>query len=38
MIDCDFADGHVKAIRYDQLITNMCYWATDVTGPHANCN
>jgi len=26
MIDCDFADGHVKAIRYDQLITNMCYW------------
>jgi len=37
-INCAFADGHVKAVRYDQLITNMCYWATDADGQHPNCN
>jgi prepilin-type processing-associated H-X9-DG protein len=37
-INCQFADGHVKAIRYEKLITDMCYWATDTTGAHPNCN
>lgn len=38
MINSLFADGHVKAVRYDQLITNMCYWATDADGAHTACN
>jgi len=37
-INCVFTDGHVKAIRYELLITNMCYWATDADGVHPNCN
>ncbi len=37
-INCQFVDGHAKAIRYEQLISNVCYWATDADGPHPNCN
>ncbi len=37
-INCQFVDGHVKAIRYSDLIHNICYWTTDVEGPHPNCD
>ena len=37
-INCQFVDGHAKAIRYEQLISNICYWATDADGAHPNCN
>ena len=37
-VNCQFADGHVKAIRYNDLISNICYWTTDADGPHPNCN
>ncbi len=38
MIDCLFTDGHAKAIPYDQVIGNICLWATDQDAPHPNCN
>ena len=37
-INCQFVDGHVKAIRYAQLVGDVCLWATDQNGPHPNCN
>ncbi len=36
-INCQFVDGHVKAVKYENLISNMCYWATDADGAHPNC-
>jgi len=30
-INVQFVDGHTKAIRYSQLISNICYWTTDQT-------
>jgi prepilin-type processing-associated H-X9-DG protein len=37
-VNCQFADGHAKAIHYNDLIHNICYWTTDAEGPHPNCN
>jgi prepilin-type N-terminal cleavage/methylation domain-containing protein/prepilin-type processing-associated H-X9-DG protein len=37
-INCQFVDGHAKAIRYENLISDVCYWATDADGAHPNCN
>jgi prepilin-type N-terminal cleavage/methylation domain-containing protein len=31
-INVEFVDGHTKAIRYSTLISDMCYWVTDVVG------
>jgi prepilin-type processing-associated H-X9-DG protein len=28
-VNCQFVDGHVKAIKYTSLIGNMCYWVID---------
>ena len=36
-IDVQFVDGHCKSIPYDDVISNMCYWVTDTTGPHPDC-
>lgn len=30
VINCTFLDGHAKAINYDKLIDDPCYWVTDV--------
>ena len=38
LINCQFADGHAKALRYEQVVGNICLWATDFNGPHPNCN
>ena len=38
LVNCAFADGHCKAIRYEQVISNICLWATDTDGAHPNCN
>ena len=38
LINCEFSDGHAKAIRYEQVVGNICLWATDADGPHPNCN
>lgn len=38
MVNCQFVDGHVKAIRYEKLISDMCYWTTDKEGAHPSCN
>ena len=38
LINCEFSDGHAKAIRWEQVVSNACYWVTDVTGPHPGCN
>jgi len=38
-IVCQFADGHVKVLPWDRVITDMCLWAaTDRGGPHPTCN
>jgi len=29
LVNCMFADGHVKSIRVEQAILNMCYWVTN---------
>jgi prepilin-type N-terminal cleavage/methylation domain-containing protein/prepilin-type processing-associated H-X9-DG protein len=29
-INCVFLDGHAKAIPYDRLVDDPCYWVTDV--------
>jgi prepilin-type N-terminal cleavage/methylation domain-containing protein len=28
-IDCEFVDGHVKSLRFEQAVGNMCYWVTN---------
>ncbi|MGI4791525.1 MAG: DUF1559 domain-containing protein [Janthinobacterium lividum] len=38
LINCEFADGHAKAIRYEQVVSNICLWATDADGAHPSCN
>jgi prepilin-type N-terminal cleavage/methylation domain-containing protein/prepilin-type processing-associated H-X9-DG protein len=38
MVNCQFVDGHVKAIRFEKAISDMCLWATDADGAHPNCN
>jgi prepilin-type N-terminal cleavage/methylation domain-containing protein/prepilin-type processing-associated H-X9-DG protein len=37
-INCQFVDGHVKSIRYETVISDICLWATDADGAHPNCN
>jgi prepilin-type N-terminal cleavage/methylation domain-containing protein/prepilin-type processing-associated H-X9-DG protein len=37
-INCQFVDGHVKAVHWDQVIGNICLWTTDADGPHPACN
>ncbi len=37
-INCQFVDGHVKAMPYVQVVGDVCLWATDYNGPHANCD
>ena len=36
-INCQFADGHAKALPYNQAVGNVCYWTTDTDGAHPNC-
>lgn len=38
LINCQFVDGHVKAIRYEKVVGDVCLWTTDQDGPHPNCN
>jgi prepilin-type N-terminal cleavage/methylation domain-containing protein/prepilin-type processing-associated H-X9-DG protein len=37
-VNCQFVDGHVKALRFEKAITNVCLWATDQNGAHNACN
>ncbi len=37
-INCQFVDGHVKALRYNDVIHNICLWTTDLEGQHPGCN
>lgn len=32
-----FIDGHAKNMPYQQTIGDVCFWTTDVEGPHPNC-
>lgn len=32
-----FVDGHVKSIRYEKVVGDICLWATDINGPHDAC-
>ena len=38
LINCQFADGHAKAIQYKALITDLCLWSTGADGAGLNCN
>jgi prepilin-type N-terminal cleavage/methylation domain-containing protein/prepilin-type processing-associated H-X9-DG protein len=38
VINTAYTDGHVKAVQYDALVQNPCYWVTDTYGAHTNCN
>ncbi|MEO7720253.1 MAG: DUF1559 domain-containing protein [Capsulimonas sp.] len=38
LVNCQFVDGHVKAIRAEKVISDICLWATDADGAHPNCN
>ena len=38
LINCQFVDGHVKAIRWEQVVGDICLWATNANGNHPNCN
>ncbi len=29
LINCQFVDGHVKALRFEQAVGNLCYWVTN---------
>ena len=37
-IDCQFVDGHVKALPYNNVVGDVCYWTTDAEGSHPACN
>ncbi|MDX1931958.1 MAG: DUF1559 domain-containing protein [Capsulimonadales bacterium] len=39
VINCQFADGHAKAIQYNKLVSDMCLWATNPSQfGLTNCN
>ena len=38
MIDVQFVDGHVKAVPYERIVGDVCYWTTDAEGGHNACN
>ena len=38
MINCEFSDGHCKAIRFEKVVGDICLWATDADGAHPGCN
>jgi len=38
LINCQFADGHVKSLRWEQVVGDVCLWTTDADGPHPACN
>jgi len=38
LVNCQFADGHAKAVRWERVVGDICLWATDFNGPHPNCN
>ncbi len=28
-VNCQFVDGHVKALKYEDAVSNLCYWVID---------
>ena len=38
LINCQFADGHAKAIRWERVVSDACLWVTNADGAHPNCN
>ncbi len=38
LINCQFVDGHVKAVRWEKVVSDGCMWVTNAAGPHPNCN
>ncbi len=38
VINCQFVDGHAKAIPTQRVIGDVCLWTTDVDGDHPKCN
>ena len=38
LINCQYADGHCKAVRWEKVVGDICQWTTDLEGAHPNCN
>lgn len=38
VINCQFADGHAKALQYSEVVGDICLWTTDSDGAHPACN
>jgi len=37
-LNVQWTDGHAKTLDWHQTVGDICYWSTDVEGPHPNCN
>jgi len=37
-INCQFVDGHAKAVSYNSIVGDVCFWTTDQDASHPNCN
>jgi len=38
LVNCEFSDGHCKAVRYEKVLGDMCLWVTDIKRAHPACN
>jgi hypothetical protein len=38
VLPVQFADGHAKALPFQKVVGDICYWTTDADGAHPNCN
>ena len=38
ILNCQFVDGHVKAVPYKRVVADVCLWSTDAEGAHPQCN
>jgi prepilin-type N-terminal cleavage/methylation domain-containing protein len=37
-LNVQWTDGHTKSLDWHQTVGDICYWSTDVEGPHPLCN
>jgi len=37
-LNVQWTDGHAKSLDWHVTVGDVCYWSTDVEGPHPNCN
>ncbi len=37
-LNVQWTDGHTKNLNWTETVGNICYWTTDVEGPHPGCS